>query len=308
MKRKLIQLGEKSLLVSLPAKWIKLRGLKKGDEIDLKPVENSLLLSPEVKLEKKSARLKVTSENRAYIRMILNALYRSGYDKLTILFENPPQLKLIKKTIDTYYLGFDITTEKDDYIIIENITEPSQEKQEVLLRRVFLLIKEAFELIHTDLNEEKYENFRTIENLKNKSNKYNNFCRRQIAKQRLISEKTYFYWGLYSRFLVIQHTLRHLYKYLHENKKFKISNKTKNIFKQVYDIFDQVYHAFFKKDLKTLQKIFDQSRDLNFKDLYQALQQSKGKESVILHHIGEINRFIYMSMTPMFGILFNQTI
>lgn len=304
MKRKLVQLGEKSLLVSLPAKWIQLRGLKKGDEIDLKPIENSLLISPEIKIEKKSAQLKVTSENQHYIRMVLNALYGSGYDQLTIMFENKKQLKIIKDTIDAYYLGFDITTEKEDYLIIENITEPSQEKQEVLLRRVFLLIKESFELTNAGFKEEKYESLQSIENLKNKSNKYNNLCRRQIAKQRLISEKTYFYWELYSRLLVLQHTLCHLYQYLHESKKLKISTKTKTTFQQVSDFFDQTYHSFFKKDPNALQKIFDQSRNLIFKDFYQALQQSKGKESVILYRTAEINRFIYMSMTPMFGILF----
>ena len=46
MKRKLVRLGGNTLMVSMPAKWVKMHSLSKGDEVYIEQDGEMLAISP----------------------------------------------------------------------------------------------------------------------------------------------------------------------------------------------------------------------------------------------------------------------
>ena len=44
MKRKAIQLANQTLVISMPSKWVKEQGIKKGDEIDVEEKGKRLMI------------------------------------------------------------------------------------------------------------------------------------------------------------------------------------------------------------------------------------------------------------------------
>ena len=71
MKRKIVKQGAATLMISLPSKWCKKFGLKKGDEVDIETANDSLLVSPkEIKVKSevdKGSTFSVIIPIRSYI-------------------------------------------------------------------------------------------------------------------------------------------------------------------------------------------------------------------------------------------------
>jgi len=302
MKRKLIrQGGGGGMTIYVPKKWIVERKLKPGDEISLTPVDSSLLLSAEAKAEKKEAEISISSENEPFIRIHLWDLYRLGYDRIRVEFSTKKQAAIIEDVAERLLLGFEVTEKEESHIVLENVTEPSGEKQEVLLRRMFLMIKQSFELAYEDFSKGKLENFSRIRQISQKVDQYDNFCRRNISKNKLTEEKENFYWGLYNYLLLIQHSMLHLYESL--GKPARVSRNSLAILKMLQESFSMAYEGFFKKDIKIIGKANENAKNALHKNVFPGIQKSKGKESLVLHYFGEISRLIYLSAAPMVGIL-----
>jgi hypothetical protein len=304
MKRKIIrQGGGGGGTIYLPKKWIDHKNLHPGDEIDITEVDDCLLLSAETKTTKKETTLKIHSNGETFIRTNLSDLYRLGYDKVKIIYENKDQADYVESAVENFLLGVEVTEKGKNYLILENVAEPSGEKQETLVRRMFLLIKESFELVHNDLISGKFSNLQQLKQLTYKVGQYNNFCRRNISKKKFTEEKIPFHWNMYVYLLLIQGNLLHLYQFLDKQKKLKMSKKNILIFNNLETEFNNLYHGFFKKDLNALEEVNDQARSLLYKDTYKQLEKVTGKESITIYYFGEMARLIYLITSPMLGIL-----
>ena len=190
-----------------------------------------------------------------------------------------------------------------DFLVLENVAEPSGEKQETLVRRMFLLIKESFELVRNDFISSKFSNLQQLKQLTFKVGQYNNFCRRNISKKKFTEEKISFHWNMYVYLLLIQGNLLHLYQFLDKHKKLNVSKKSFSIFNNLEKEFDNLYHGFFKKDLDILEEVNEKSRSFLYKDVYKQLEKVSGKESITIYYFGEMARLIYLITSPMLGIL-----
>lgn len=85
MKRRVIQLGTKTLLVSLPSKWAREHGVKKGDELSLEVqgkdivVKGGALKSPPVEVD-------ISGFDSSLVWYSMISLYRKGIDDVTVRF------------------------------------------------------------------------------------------------------------------------------------------------------------------------------------------------------------------------------
>jgi len=303
MRRKLVKQGQNALTVTLPRKWTKASNLKAGDEVDITLIDNNLLLSTEARLEKKETELKITTESEQYIRINLNVLYRLGYDKIKVFFETKKQKKIVNTIVEKILLGFEITDERDNYVVIENVTEPSEEKQEVLLKRMFLITKESFALINNDLKQGKFDGLSVIAQLTKKLDKYNNFCRRNISKKRFTEKRISYYWELYIKLILIQHSLLHLYEALDKDRHLKISKSTFDLFGSLQECQNKLYEGFFKKNMHILQKVNEKAKNNLYAGAIVKMKSTKGIETVVLYYLGELSRLIYLATVPMTGIM-----
>ncbi len=302
MKRKLIkQGGGGGLTLYVPKKWVDKNGLKGGNEIDITIISNNLLISTETQSKEKETEINISTETKSLIRLKLNGLYRLDYNKIKVNTKTEEQIQTIKNIINNYFMGFEITEEKNNYCVIENIAEPSEEKTDILVRRMFLLIKESINLIYNDLKENNLNNINKIKEINKKMNQYNNFCRRSISKKRFSDEEIYFHWGLYARLLVIQHSTLHLYEKL-DNKKYKLSKNINILLNSILKEYDNIYNGFYKKDLRQIKEANTELKKL-LNNILKQIQKSEGIETVILYYLGELSRTIYLATTPMMTIL-----
>jgi len=117
MKRKIILMGGKTHVVSLPATFVKTNNIRKGDEINLEVDGNNLKLTAENVSKTNEVTIEITDENM--IEPSLNLFYALGVDQIKILC-NPELLDQIKESIEDFF-GLEIITESPKGCIIKSL-------------------------------------------------------------------------------------------------------------------------------------------------------------------------------------------
>lgn len=304
MQRKLIKQGGSGLVAYIPKKWIDEKGLKPGEEISFTEEAGDLLLSAKSKVEKKEIELNLEKDDPLFIKIILNDLYRSGFDKMNISFKSNEQLSAITETVNEYLFGFEITEKENSRIVIENIILPEEEKQETLFRRIFFIMGDMFEIVERKLNRKDLEgDEKTISEDKRKIGQYDNYSRRNISKKRFYQESSSFYWLFYYQIYLISHSLYHLYKVLKEDKKTGVSTSIIGLFGSIKVFYESMEKGFFKRDLEILKTLNYKMNDFLYKNVFKEIKRTRDTESIIVHYIAEVNRLLYKVNSPILGIL-----
>jgi hypothetical protein len=308
MKRKLIKQGGSGLVAYIPKKWIDEKGLKAGDELSFLEEDEDLILSAKPQQEKKSVELDFRQEDPIFIRIIINDLYRSGVDSMRILYASAKQLEIINETVNNYLLGFEITDKNKQYVCVENITLPEEEKQELLLRRIFFIIEDMFDAIGARLSTKKEINHEIIAEYKRKIGQYDNFSRRNISKKKFYQESSSFYWMLYGQLYLISHSLFHLYEVLRNNPRYSSTKKVAETFSKINVFYQTVTTSFFKKDLNTLKKLNTSMKNFLYDEVYLLIKSSSGVESLATYYLAELSRLLYKMNHPILGILLKDQV
>ncbi|RME53648.1 AbrB/MazE/SpoVT family DNA-binding domain-containing protein [Candidatus Woesearchaeota archaeon] len=181
MKRKVVQHGPGTLTISLPSTWAKQHNIKKGDEVILEPRTEGLLVHTPRGRQFEKKTLDIRGLNRIAARSFA-ALYKAGYDEITLLYENADELQRIQKTINNECTGYEVISETDNTIEIKQISSLSSEDFNILLRRIFFFlttVTEETSAAATNHNKNAYEkNILRDQHI----NKLANFCRRIVNK------------------------------------------------------------------------------------------------------------------------------
>jgi hypothetical protein len=304
MIRKLVQHGPSTLITSLPSKWIKKNNLTSGNEIIINEVGNDIIISTSLKqIEKQSINVQLESETETYIRMVLINAYRSGCDILNVKFSTKSQFKTIQSIIDNYILGFEITSYTENSCVIENLTSPTEDKLDVILRRIFLLVKESLTLLEKDFVDKKINNFSEFLKMTYKIGQYDNFCKRNFSKKIFEREEAHFIWVLSNYLLQAQHSLKHLYDRLNLNGIISSQNIIDYITK-AKNLLELLYLGYFEKDSKKIAVL---------NDIYSELQYSLGhnlilneKDKITAHYLNEFVRNIYSASSPVLATIIHN--
>jgi len=295
MKRKIIKQGLGGYTIYLPKTWVENKGLTEQKEVEIIESENDLIIrSP--KITQKETSIELTEDNIHDINVILTHAYRGGYDKITLKNVDDKSLSAIKKITNNLLLGFEITSQTEGTCVLENVSEPSEEKFETLLRRIFLIIKETQSLISKDFEKSKYENYEKAVEYKEQLDKFVLFCRRITAKEKNTKDPI-ITWELLTFLTHIQHAQIYMYEYASTNKIH--SDKTMiNLIRELREYFDIYYDSYFKKDIKGVHKINKLRSNLHFGQCIELLEKSRGKNTVIYSYMREIFRLIQIGTSP----------
>ena len=299
MKRKVIKQRD-SYTITLPMKWVKANHLEESPEIEVGEEADRLLIESLGKTKpKKTATISLDSDYALFISHVITNAYRAGYDMLRLEIKNKSQIDTVQKVLDRLLLGYEITKEEKDYCVVESISEPSNEKLEVILRRIFLIIKSTIVSFHAHLAGNEKMDIATLKANSEKVDKYCYFSRRSISKQHY-TDKSHFQWLLYSNLLLMQHALKRMILYSIQSKK-KISPPLASLIGYLEPYFTTFYEAYFQKDLKKLAEVNIQGEKMLYRDIYHLLEQKK--EGVTLYHLGEFVRLVLISGSPVVGSL-----
>lgn len=289
-------------MVSLPSKWVKQNSLDKGSEIELDATDdNSIIIKvTEGKTKIKEARIKLTTSVESSIRTIITNVYRLGYDKVHITFNQLEDINTIKKIISNYLLGYELTDIKPETCIIENITEPSSEHADKVLLKVLFGISEIINSVEELMNGK--NNLEHIKEMEEKVQQYDNFIRRTQSKDP--TNRVPLQWIFHNQLIHSQREVFLIAKYLEkEKKKIKISKDTKELYKELKRIYETLKEGYMKKDIKILESIHELEKKMIYETSYKVLKKSTGDDNIINYRIASAIRNFYLCSSPLLGIL-----
>ena len=147
IKRKVVQHGPSTLIVSLPSRWTKMHNIRKGDELEVNELNEKLVISFQKREEHEKLELNVTDFGKMIPRAI-HAMYKRGVDELKIVYNEPQYFDLIRKSLGKEAVGFEILKTGKKYCIITSVVESSKEFSKVLNQTFILLLSMAQNKAH----------------------------------------------------------------------------------------------------------------------------------------------------------------
>jgi phosphate uptake regulator len=300
MKRKLVKQGTTTLMVSLPSKWIKANNLDKGSEIEITEKNNDLNISLQKQIKKKELTLAIKGYSPTALRSLLTNAYRLHYDKIIIEYTNEQDIIKIEQILKNSLIGFEIVSKTEKYCTIENITEPSIEHTDVIFTRLLHNIKELFESTKKQMlgtNEFSY-----ITEIEENIQRYDNFCRRLS----MTSQYATLLVAFYKEISQAQREIYYIAEYT-DKKKVKISPETIKLFDEMIKMFEKLREAYQKNDLSLVEEMHSKEKELIYTKGYALLKTRKGEENIVLFRILTATRMLYLSVSPLIGIIYMTT-
>ncbi|MBI2574722.1 phosphate uptake regulator PhoU [Candidatus Woesearchaeota archaeon] len=137
MRRKLIQIGKSTLLLSAPREWVKQNSLSKGDEVEVDADNDKLTIWCDSRAKKEKLSIDAT-EFRNMLPRLLYSVYRSGVDELELRSRDPEFLGSVKSIVWKEALGFELIEQKEGFCRIVNVSGKVEDFGNIL-RRLFMI-------------------------------------------------------------------------------------------------------------------------------------------------------------------------
>lgn len=278
MKRKLVEQGKTTLMISLPISWIRRYHLKKGSEIELNEEKGKIVITPG-EPEKRAISVKIIGLRKT-MKPFVAALYKVGYDKLELEYAAPEEIKEIQNLLGFTCSGYEIMGQNANKILIKNLMKNDAKEFNHILKRAFFFlisnIKNCIEGI-----EKLDKNILTGVVLRHQSiNKYADICRRYVNTNPIELKVGPFYFIL-EALEDISYTTKGLADYCLKKLK-KVDNKTKTIFIQTKKLLEEFYKLFYSKNFTPIVN------EEHFTKVLQLLVKIKKTERVCPKYDSEI--------------------
>ncbi|MBU0666947.1 MAG: PhoU domain-containing protein [Nanoarchaeota archaeon] len=282
MKRKIVQHGSSSLTLTLPSKWVQKFDLKKGAELEVEESGSTLFVSTDkaVNIERKEFS---AIEEGIFTKKNLSHLYQLGYDEVDIQFKDTKTLNEIKERL-TNCLGFEIIDQKENRVYIKSIATTLETEFDTLLRKSFLITNEMGRGLIEALEKKEYQKLDDIISLESLNNKFTDVCIRILNKKGYkIPKRSMQMYEIVKNIERIADELKYICELLKDLNK-SLSEELVFAFKKTFDYYLTFYDLFYKGTDELKKKIYSERKEL-IKELTEKLSNTKGSESVFLHHL-----------------------
>lgn len=280
MKRRLVKLGQHTLMAAIPATWLKKQGLQKGDNVHFGEIDSLLILSSGPGVDR-SREVLLDGD----VWNSLKKLYTQGYDEIQLSYSKP-LLPEIEAALHALH-NVEITQTGKNYATIKATDDPSRKDFDSTLRRSFTLLKNIASTIQASLsNRERLHEVKTLEFT---LNKYTLYLKRIINRSRF--EYKHSMYVLIHNLELAANQLEYLRQYL-EAHDVIIGKNVKQDFSQVqsillslptlyYDFNEDYYHSLIE-DKHTFDTITNFDLRLHLNLLYKHITE-------IANQIHELN-------------------
>ena len=180
MKRSVIAFAGKSLIISLPKAWTIAQHIKKGQELDVTPAGDKLIITSAP--HRAHQRLSLSEKDAPWFTAdILNMLYQRGIDEITITYDTDAIAGQVRERAASL-LGFEVVAQMRKSITVKNVAAPLEEEYATLQRRAFYVLQEMGEALlqqATHPSRQLQDELRTLDIM---VNKLTDFCKRTLNK------------------------------------------------------------------------------------------------------------------------------
>lgn len=293
MKRKLVQQGVSTLMVSLPITWVKEQELKKGDEVVCEEEEGNLVISKDRVTTKAS--LTITTSDPFLAKQIILNGYRKGYHRIALTLADQKHIDLVEELCHHNLLGFEVTKREGKHCIIEALSEPTPDQYPLILEKFFATFFDLFALVEEACEQKSTLNGASLTSLEERILKYSNFCRRLGAC------KT----GLKASFTSIflndmNHSQRELYHALKLLKLPKVSPRILALIVSIRELLMQIHQAYTRQDIAHIRLFLQHYSEVETQG--EALLK-KGIEPFLVYRFLLSARQLYRAVSPLSGLL-----
>lgn len=146
MKRRIILMGGKTYVISIPSEYVKKYSLKKGDELDCEDKGSNIIFRNNK--QKTAETVSLVLNEKDDIEKSLRSLYERGYDEIEVKLENRSLADLEKNL--SLLPGFELVSSGKSSCTIKCLSNVCTEEFENMLRRLFLMIRSIPESIQED--------------------------------------------------------------------------------------------------------------------------------------------------------------
>lgn len=301
IKRKVIQIANSTQLISLPRKWSLKYNVQKGEELEVEEQGNKIVISTEKSIQLKNFDIDITGLDRTSILYSILALYKVGYDEITVRFNEPftthyrtnekKKVTSVIHEVVNRLTGFEIIQQKENFCVIKEISEVSNKEFDVALRRVFLLLIDA----SNDLLEaSKNKNLALADTIEEKHNtimKFISYCLRILNKKGYSDhKKTIIFYHILSNIDkivdVLKYSARDIIRF-----KFNLNKDSINILENINKSINTYYEFFYKFNFKKISDLYE-NRDDILKAIRKLTKKSTTAEMLYLTNVGSILELI----------------
>ncbi len=285
MKRRVARIGPSTLMVSLPNKWVKRYGIKKGDEVEVLEKGRELtILMREFSKERKDVDL---SKVMYMIRPVVSGYYKAGYDEIKVFFNDSRQLEIVLDTLLKSCSGYEVVEHTKNYLIIKDVAKINPNDFDIMLRRLFNFL--------VGMSEENLEavKFNDKERLKNvilmdrTVNNYATFCRRVINKGFITN-------GPYALYAIVEELekIGDIYTEVAKNIGYhgRVSKEIISLHIDLNKFLKDFYNAFYDFNVEKID-IFTEKKNEFLKKIEKIIPYAQKKDLFIICKLNEaINR------------------
>jgi len=185
--RRVQRFGKSTLMVSLPAEWVRTVNLKPGDTVTIIiDDDNTLRIFPTfVKPEKRERRLIIRASkvvNAEVVYKIVTSAYTLGYDKIYIEvvdgFLEEDHLKTIRK-LSKELIGTEIIEHMPSRIVIQVFIDPAKYSIHGIITRMGSIIRSMVNYLYIILSEDKLHYISEIQELGSELERLSKLATRQ---------------------------------------------------------------------------------------------------------------------------------
>ncbi len=295
MKRKIIKQGPSTLMISIPHAWAKQHGLTKGTQIEITERDDALVISTDAS-PSKTTTLSLAHLSESSTRTAIVNAYRLGYDKITLSFDDSAKaIDVIDTTLKEYLLGFEVTSKGKKSVVIEAITEPSNERFDVLFAKILHNIGQLIEGTVSRL--EKGTPFRDYNEITMRIHRYDNFCRRVATKTRHFGDALPLFYTFSNTLIHAQRELYHLNRLLDKSPGLKLNGP---LLGQLSQCFSLLREGYVNTDVIALEKLHALEKTAIYEEMPKMMPK---KPSPLFLHIGYAIKNFYLASSPLIGLI-----
>lgn len=288
IKRKVVQHGPSTLIISLPSGWAKRQNIKRGDQLDVAEESEKLVISAVESVHSEKVHLDISDFGEMVPRTI-HALYKRGVDEVELSYKDPSVYTAVQLSLGKEAIGFEILEAGKNRCVVKNVSEGGREFGQIL-RQTFLMLMAMGEEGHQALKQGNISDLRGLIPLEQGNNRFTTLCRRYVnmrGSQDFDRPGPLYY--ILEQLEKIADTYKYMFSYFCGLKgEVVIHKELLECFEESNKIFRDFYEVFYTFDAKQLERI-KISRDHVVERLYTHASKIKTAHEVLFfHHLMQV--------------------
>ncbi len=301
MKRKVVQQGPSTLMVSLPSKWVKENNVSKGDELDLLEEKGKLILTIDAPSSDSVSKEHAVVDFGVFNEYFVNYFYQKGYDEVLIRCKDSTVAELVEKRA-RQLMGFEVIEKGKNFVRVKSLMKIDQQEFDTVLKKLFQITLVMGDKITDALGQsslEKKKEFLSEVVLDEKeNNKYCDLCIRILFKNKYqYPDNGFTYFALLREL----EQVGDLYKYIAQEllNSDSCSSEFISLYKRVHAYFRLYYDLFYSYDVEKAQQFFIE-KDILLKMYSMQIKTATKEQTLLLSSLLTLIREIFDLKGPLF--------